>query len=492
VTPTAQLLAELLPLLTSYCLEKVQQGREQRQQLLAALKEQLQQAVEGAHAAEMQGSNVRDALSADLNSTVQAVDDCVCGGGLGSAVLHLSALLRYAVVPDPNLTAAEVQAADVDRVGYRCTLHAQDLGLQNAGEVVHLCEVLLRDAADFCAAATQMHDDGRVVSTAGASQQVTASGAVAGLADSHLRWSAKVACVLIGHQVPPVAGCLPRYPSALALAALSAGSGSDLQQHLFSLLCTMVKVGRLSAGTSNPTAPDASKPARADLEGAAAFTAAAMLVLQQPVAATAAAPGMQAPHHPADAGDSHAAATSRLPSMLVLGRCCLWWAKQVESVGVSRDTAHVALHGRQNPFMVLEQILPPVQQWLQASSTQAQLAAAGYLQQDVPQQLQQMVSALKAAGDNAGSSQFTASNALGAGQRLQEAGNALCSFAVPCLCNNPSCANLSGLTELGLVSGCSCVCGGCHVARYCGRACQRFAWKQHKPLCAALAAAAAN
>jgi hypothetical protein len=67
----------------------------------------------------------------------------------------------------------------------------------------------------------------------------------------------------------------------------------------------------------------------------------------------------------------------------------------------------------------------------------------------------------------------------------------MCLFAVPCLCNNPSCANLSGLTEMGLVSGRSCVCGGCRVAHYCGRACQPAVWKQHKPVCAALAAATA-
>jgi hypothetical protein len=79
---------------------------------------------------------------------------------------------------------------------------------------------------------------------------------------------------------------------------------------------------------------------------------------------------------------------------------------------------------------------------------------------------------------------------LEATQQLQAAGNSMCSFAVPCLCNNPTCANLSGLTEMGLVSGCSCVCAGCRVARYCGRACQRSAWKQHKPVCGALAAAA--
>jgi hypothetical protein len=142
---------------------------------------------------------------------------------------------------------------------------------------------------------------------------------------------------------------------------------------------------------------------------------------------------------------------------------------------------------------VPQSFLPPVQQWLQASSTQEQLLAAGYAPQALPQQLQQTVAALQAVHEMAGSSQPDTSSLQEAAQQLQTAGSALCSFAVPCLCNNPSCANLSaGRTELGLVSGRSCVCGGCRVARYCGRACQRSAWKQHKPVCAALAATAAD
>ena len=74
---------------------------------------------------------------------------------------------------------------------------------------------------------------------------------------------------------------------------------------------------------------------------------------------------------------------------------------------------------------------------------------------------------------------------------LHATGLTLCSFAVPCMCNSPDCINVSGLSELGLVSGRSCLCGGCRVARYCDRACQRSAWKRHKPVGAALAAAAA-
>jgi hypothetical protein len=76
-------------------------------------------------------------------------------------------------------------------------------------------------------------------------------------------------------------------------------------------------------------------------------------------------------------------------------------------------------------------------------------------------------------------------------QQLQATGVAFSSLPVPVACNNPSCTNMTGPSELLLVSGCSCVCGSCKVAHYCCRDCQRQHWKQHKPLCAALTAAAA-
>jgi hypothetical protein len=76
-------------------------------------------------------------------------------------------------------------------------------------------------------------------------------------------------------------------------------------------------------------------------------------------------------------------------------------------------------------------------------------------------------------------------------QQLQATGGMLCNIAVPHFCNNPACWNISGATEVQLVSGRSCICAGSCTARYCGRDCQRAASKQHKPVCKALAAAAA-
>lgn len=75
---------------------------------------------------------------------------------------------------------------------------------------------------------------------------------------------------------------------------------------------------------------------------------------------------------------------------------------------------------------------------------------------------------------------------------LQGVGCALAALAMPHACNNPCCRSLEGASELQLVGGRSCSCAGCRTARYCGRACQRQHWRQHKPVCQALAAAAAG
>jgi hypothetical protein len=46
-------------------------------------------------------------------------------------------------------------------------------------------------------------------------------------------------------------------------------------------------------------------------------------------------------------------------------------------------------------------------------------------------------------------------------EQLEHAGQALTGLATPCACNNPACINMSGPSELLLVNGRSCVCGGC-------------------------------
>ena len=111
-------------------------------------------------------------------------------------------------------------------------------------------------------------------------------------------------------------GSFPHHHSALALAAVSAGPGSDLQQQLFSLLCTMVKLG--STPVANTLPEDAGKgahQARAWLRDGAALTAAALL-------ADAACGHL---HHPHQGGDPlcrsfHAALSIHLgPLLYVVG-----------------------------------------------------------------------------------------------------------------------------------------------------------------------------
>jgi hypothetical protein len=130
-------------------------------------------------------------------------------------------------------------------------------------------------------------------------------------------------------------------------------------------------------------------------------------------------------------------------------------------------------------------LLSKLHRWMVAGSTTDQLVAAGYTYLPVLQQ--QLLTTSHAMSDE----QPDAASMLAAAQQLQATGLVLCSFAVPCMCNNPGCTSMAGLSELGAVSGRSCICAGCRVARYCGRACQRAAWKRHKPVCGALSAAAA-
>jgi hypothetical protein len=141
----------------------------------------------------------------------------------------------------------------------------------------------------------------------------------------------------------------------------------------------------------------------------------------------------------------------------------------------------------------LEKLLATVSSWVGAATAPvvhtALAAAAGGGPQHFRQQLQLgALSAAQAAVRQEGVNDASLSALV---QQLQVTGGMLSSFAVPHFCNNPACVNISGPTEVQLVSGRSCICAGCHTARYCGRGRQSQAWKQLKAVCKALAAAAA-
>jgi hypothetical protein len=155
-------------------------------------------------------------------------------------------------------------------------------------------------------------------------------------------------------------------------------------------------------------------------------------------------------------------------------------------------------------LLQLQSSLAGVAQWLAGQGTVQQLTALGYQPHHQQQQLSEAAEAMRyvivdlvAAAPSAavpiGESQSAAEALLQAAQeQLQAASRVLAGFAIPHACNSPVCNNLSGLSEAQLVSGHSCICAGCRTARYCGRACQRAAWRQRKPVCKALAATAAG
>jgi len=72
--------------------------------------------------------------------------------------------------------------------------------------------------------------------------------------------------------------------------------------------------------------------------------------------------------------------------------------------------------------------------------------------------------------------------------QLKAFGAAVCAaLPVAQCCNYHGCSNAAGHSELELVGGKSCVCGGCRTARYCSAACQKAHWKEwHKPVCKSL------
>ena len=279
------------------------------------------------------------------------------------------------------------------------------------------------------------------------------------------------------------------------------------QRQLYSLLSTVLKLGHCrSAGGQLCWGEQAAGSCCL----AAAQAAVSLLSLGGP-----AGPG-QPEIAATAAGAAQQPAVDYLPSLVIFGRCCLQWAEQLqqqaqglillaaallqqerqyqEALLYEHSVANLCVPGlRQEaatlPGEMLESLVGMVFGWvggLESAACLEQLAAAGCS----PQQLQQRLDLLLAAQQ--GTQQGLTEASLAAlVQQLQVTGRMLCGIAVPHFCNNLACGNMSGPTEVRLVSGRSCLCAGCLTARYCGRDCQRAAWKQHKPVCKALAASAA-
>jgi hypothetical protein len=207
-----------------------------------------------------------------------------------------------------------------------------------------------------------------------------------------------------------------------------------------------------------------------------------------------------------------------LPSLVILGHCCLAWALQLQQQapavllqgpgaavqqqgGVPRQhsAAHACIPGwyegesSADTALIcrLELVVATTRFCVDgtvspAAHTALTAAASGDLGQ-LRQQLKALSAAQQAMREGLSDVNLTALI-----ERLQATGVMLCSIPVPHFCNNPACGNISGPTDVQLVSGRSCICAGCRTARYCGRGCQRQAWPQHKLVCKAMAAAAAS
>ena len=207
-----------------------------------------------------------------------------------------------------------------------------------------------------------------------------------------------------------------------------------------------------------------------------------------------------------------------LPWAVLYGRCCLLWAQQLQQElpkllegrqeisaiqvlgpqetwqGIAEEaeatvtcrTTRWCLQAVGGSSTRLQLFTNQLMCWLEHPSVDGRLSAAGYQPQEAVEELVGMLDASFEAENSSDPEALT-----GLVQALQAAGQGLGCLATPVCCNNPACSSLAGATELQLVSGRGCICAGCRTARYCDQACQRAHWKRHKPVCKALAAAAA-
>jgi hypothetical protein len=193
-----------------------------------------------------------------------------------------------------------------------------------------------------------------------------------------------------------------------------------------------------------------------------------------------------------------------LPALVLFGRCCVLladiWSGLVVASG-SLDQVQLRLWGQF--FDNFRRQCHLVFGWLGWFGPP--LLAAGYPVGPLQQHAQALFAAAVAAypavpcvlaPSFSGALDPVAATAAAAAirelvQRLRAVGAAAGAIPVGSFCNNSGCVNVCGPSEVMLVSGRTNLCAGCRTARYCGRGCQRQAWKQHKPVCKALAAAAA-
>jgi hypothetical protein len=547
LVPTAALLAEMLPLLTKHCLtalKGLQHEQQQHQYQYQQQQQQQHQQQQGSASQQAGGGSAPASTSGtaavELSDYSNPSKPTYMGHtrmSLFACVDSLAILLSDLVVPEqtgaapttevpmaeasvPTLAAAAAASSDsapaVPEASYSYVLHAQETIMPHVVDTLRVLEGLLRETA-------------------------AGSVSLAGLLPKVAAGLSALCSYYIKEDGPN------NRSSTLVTLALAAGPGSRAQRQLYSLLCTLLQI--------IPALPHKSKHVAQQLCEIASGAAEALLdgaawqqQQQQRHAGDSATAAAASDPHPA-------AAVAMLPSLFIVGRSILYIAgglqgaipgltqqqhpgssaqEQPQPGSSAQEQPQPGSSARQQPqpgssaqeqpqpgssaqeqqkpgsgSSAQEQQQPaagssakaqnttwsitlgPLLKWLQAGSTSEQLAAAGYTLQSVLQHLGQMPESSEAVFTNKNSRQPNEAALLAAVQQYRATGLALCSFAVSCVCNNPGCFNLSGPSALHLVSGRSCLCGGCRTARFCSHACLRACWKHHKPVCEALAAAAA-
>jgi hypothetical protein len=211
---------------------------------------------------------------------------------------------------------------------------------------------------------------------------------------------------------------------------------------------------------------------------------------------------------------------SRLPSVVLFGRCCLLWAQEIKTglpgllaqlagpQGASSNSGSSSSRGGPRSLSSLqlpqhsaswvcfelawqrvpttasqlEMLVEMLEAFLEINA--AEIAVAGCNVSELRLQLEKLLKA----GQTAARSTSSVAAAVDAFvQQLLETGKACCAVPLKTLCSNPVCGVVSGPSELKLVGGVVGLCKGCLGVRYCSTACQRQHWKQHRPVCKALA-----
>jgi hypothetical protein len=179
-------------------------------------------------------------------------------------------------------------------------------------------------------------------------------------------------------------------------------------------------------------------------------------------------------------------ASDMLPLLVLLGCCCLQLSDLTTSVSPTGCYTATALK------YYLTSALDASIAWLGAGSHAAQLGELGCDAEGLHRFLRNAAAVAGRVCHDQFASITTQQTAVSQLQeQLRAVGQVLTSFTHPSACNNPACMSFAGPSEASLVQGNHSRCNSCRAARYCSKTCQRAAWKQHKPVCKALAAAAA-